>query len=300
MAVSILEAKHLCKYFGSGHTEVRAVDDLSVQIKSGEIVLIMGPSGSGKTTLLSMLGALLRPTRGSVKIDGVNISALKDSQLPAIRALKIGFIFQAFNLLDALTVEENILFPAQLRQGGIDKARKRASTLMDQLELRHRRNALPRTLSGGEKQRVAIARALINEPKLILADEPTGNLDSQTGQEVMMILHDIARDNLRSVVLVTHDPRVEEIADRVLWLEDGKLRDRKSERHTWVRDPVCGMRVDEWVSTLFSVYEEKRYAFCSKRCLERFEEDPTAYVQRLTVEGERSGTTQKEESQNAH
>ena len=278
MVKAILEANHLYKYFGSGHTEVHAVDDVSLQITSGEIVLIMGPSGSGKTTLLSMLGALLRPTKGSVEIDGVKITALRESQLPAIRALKIGFIFQTFNLLDALTVEENILFPAQLRQGGIGHAIKRANTLMDLLELNHRRNALPRTLSGGEKQRVAIARALINEPKLLLADEPTGNLDSQTGQEVMMILHDIARDNLCSVLLVTHDPRVEEIADRVLWLEDGKLKDRKSEPHAWVKDPVCGMRVDEWVSTLFAKHNNQRYAFCSKRCLERFEKDPTAYI----------------------
>lgn len=278
MAKAILEAIHLCKYFGAGHTEVRAVDDVSIQIAPGNIVLVMGPSGSGKTTLLSMLGALLRPSKGSVELDGISLTELKESQLPVIRALKIGFIFQSFNLLDALTVEENILFPAQLRQGGIDAARGRADKLMDQLELSHRRNALPKTLSGGEKQRVAIARALINEPKLILADEPTGNLDSQTGQEVMMILHDIVRDNLCSVVVVTHDPRVEEIADRVLWLEDGKLRDRKSERHNWVKDPVCGMRVDEWTSTIFSEYRKKRYAFCSKRCLQRFEQNPAAYT----------------------
>jgi len=275
----LLTTTHLSKFFGSGHTEVRAVNDVSFDIAHSEIVLIMGPSGSGKTTLLSMIGGLLRPTSGIVKIDGTDITTLGESQLPAIRALKIGFIFQAFNLLDALTVEENILFPAQLRKGGINQARPRAKALIEKLGLTHRSKALPKTLSGGEKQRVAIARALINQPQLILADEPTGNLDSESGQEVLMILHDIARDEGCSVILVTHDPRVEDIADRILWLEDGALRDRKSEQHAWVRDPVCGMRVDEWTATLFNEYQGKRYAFCSKRCQERFAENPANYAE---------------------
>jgi putative ABC transport system ATP-binding protein len=239
----------------------------------------MGPSGSGKTTLLSMLGGLLRPTGGKITIDAVEITSMKESTLPDIRARKVGFVFQAFNLLEALTVEENILFPAQLMPGGIRQARPRAEALIERLGLAERRRALPNTLSGGEKQRVAIARALINQPPLILADEPTGNLDSQSGQEVMMILHDIARDEDRSVVLVTHDPRVEEVADRVLWLEDGAIRDRKSERHSWVRDPVCGMRVDEWTATLRRSHAGKEYVFCSGRCLERFSHDPERYIE---------------------
>jgi putative ABC transport system ATP-binding protein len=231
-----------------------------------------------------MLGGLLRPTKGQVEIDGVNITALKETDLPGIRALKIGFIFQAFNLLDALTVEENILFPAPLHPGGLRRARPRAHSLIEQLGLAQRRKAYPRTLSGGEKQRVAIARALINHPRLILADEPTGNLDSASGQEVMMILHDIARDEGCSVILVTHDPRVEEIADRILWLEDGSLRDRKSEQHSWVRDPVCGMRVDEWTATLFHEYKDKKYVFCSKRCIERFKNEPDKYAKHKNFE----------------
>jgi putative ABC transport system ATP-binding protein len=277
MNSALLSARNLSKYFGSGHTEVRAVSDVSIDIAPAEIVLIMGPSGSGKTTMLSMLGGLLRPTSGSIKIDGTEITKLKESELPLIRALKIGFVFQAFNLLEALTVEENILFPAQLREGGVERARPRAEKLIKDLGLVKRSDSLPRTLSGGEKQRVAIARALINEPPIILADEPTGNLDSKSGQEVMMILHDISRDEGRSVIFVTHDPRVEDIADRILWLEDGVLRDRKKERHSWVLDPVCGMRVDEWTATLFSEYEGERYVFCSKRCLERFSDDPEKY-----------------------
>lgn len=274
----ILKASHLSKYFGKGHTEVRAVDDISLDIKAGELVLIMGPSGSGKTTLLSMLGALLHPTEGSIIINNENITELKESKLPEIRALNIGFIFQTFNLLEALSVEENILFPSQLRANGIKNTKARADKLIEQLNLQHRRHVLPHTLSGGEKQRVAIARALINEPKLILADEPTGNLDSETGQEVMMILHDLARDHGYSILLVTHDPRVEEIADRILWLEDGKLHDRKSEQHSWTVDPVCGMKVDQWKAIIFSNYNNKRYTFCSKRCKERFDDNPVSYV----------------------
>jgi len=273
MTEPVLRASHLTRIYGSGRTAVRAVDDVSLTIPPGELVMIMGPSGSGKTTLLSMLGGLLRPTSGEVVINGTVITELDEDRLPVVRALEIGFIFQSFNLLDALTVEENILFPARLRKGGVSAARPRAEELMSRLGLTHRRRALPRTLSGGEKQRVAIARALINEPKLILADEPTGNLDSRTGQEVLMILHDIARDEGRAVVLVTHDPRVEDMADRVLWLEDGHLRDR-SEAHHWARDPVCGMKVDEWTATLISEHEGQRYFFCSPRCKARFDAAP--------------------------
>lgn len=162
--------------------------------------------------------------------------------------------------------------------GGVDGAKHRGFRLIEQLGLGERRTALPKTLSGGEKQRVAIARAVINQPKLILADEPTGNLDSTTGQEVMMLLHDVARDEGCGVIIVTHDPRVEEIADRILWLEDGELRDRKADQHAWVRDPVCGMRVDEWSASIFSEFHGRRYAFCSTRCQERFDQTPTDYV----------------------
>ena len=278
MTAPILMAKNLSKSYGHGHTQVHAVNNVSLNIQQGELVLIMGPSGSGKTTLLSMLGGLLHPTYGTIEIDGIDITALTESRLPKIRALKVGFVFQAFNLLDALTVEENILFPAQLKPDGISQAKETATQLINQLGLEPRRKALPKTLSGGEKQRVAIARALINEPKLLLADEPTGNLDSQTGQDVMMILHDIARDRGYSVVMVTHDPRVEDIADRILWLEDGELRDRKLEQHKWARDPVCGMKVDEWTATLFSVYQGQRYVFCSKRCQEKFNAKPGDFI----------------------
>lgn len=278
MSDPVLQAEHLVKTFGKGRTIVKAVDDVSLSVFPGELVIIMGPSGSGKTTLVSMLGALLSPTSGRITIDGTETTALGEARLAELRARRIGFIFQSFNLLEALSVEQNILFPAHLAPGGIPAARAHANALLDQLNLKHRRKALPKTLSGGEKQRVAIARALINRPTLIFADEPTGNLDSQSGQEVMMILHDIARDEGCSVVLVTHDHRVEDVADRILWLEDGALRDRKTEEHSWVRDPVCGMRVDEWTATIFTHYQDRRYVFCSRRCLERFEANPEHYV----------------------
>jgi len=242
-----------------------------MSVGRGEIVLISGPSGSGKTTLLSMIGGLLRPTSGRIVLDGVDITAAPRAAMPAIRAAKIGFVFQAFNLMSSLTAEQNVLFPTTLVRG--ERAHKKARTiaLLDKLGLAQRRHHPPHKLSGGEKQRVAIARALVNDPPLILADEPTGNLDSASGQQVMMILHDIARDEGRTIVVVTHDPRVEDVADRILWLEDGRLRDRKAETHEWVRDPVCGMRVDAWTATEFLERGGVRHVFCSRRCLERFE-----------------------------
>jgi len=278
MSDKLLQAMNLCKYFGHGSTEIRAVDNVSLTIKPGELVLIMGPSGSGKTTLLSMLGSLLSPSSGEILLAGAMLSKMKHAEIAQLRACKIGFVFQAFNLLEALSVEENILFPARLAPGGVSAAKSRLNQLLDRLDLSKRRKALPATLSGGEKQRVAIARALINQPVILLADEPTGNLDSHKGQEVMMILHDIARDDGCAVLMVTHDPRVEEIADRVLWLEDGKLRDRKQEPHEWSIDPVCGMRVDAWTASITATYKGNKYVFCTSRCLERFKEHPEKYV----------------------
>jgi putative ABC transport system ATP-binding protein len=275
---TLLSARDLVKVYGSGPTAVDAVRGVSLDLRAGELVLVMGPSGSGKT-LLSMLGGLLRPTSGAIEIGGTDTTALDERSLARMRARQIGFVFQAFNLLASLTAKENIMFPARLAAVGHRAARARAEALLERLGLTERRHALPRSLSGGEKQRVAIARALINEASIILADEPTGNLDSERGQEVVMILHDLARDEGRSVLIVTHDPRVEDVADRILWLEDGSLRDRKRERRAWARDPVCGMRVDA-MSAAFSAERGagERAVFCSRRCLERFNEDPARFV----------------------
>ncbi len=274
---TLLEIRNLHKYFGQGASQVRAVDDVSFVVHKGEMVLVMGPSGSGKTTLLSLLGALLTPDAGQILVAGRDITTMPEREQPALRARTFGFVFQAFNLLDALDVEHNILLPARLMPGGIRAARPRMEQLLQRLDLQARRRALPKTLSGGEKQRVAIARALINAPPLILADEPTGNLDSRKGQEVLMALYDIAHDEDRAVVIVTHDPRVEDIADHVFWLEDGKLRDRKAEAHQWQTDPVCGMKVDIWQAAYATEHEGKKIHFCSRRCRDRFFLEPERY-----------------------
>jgi putative ABC transport system ATP-binding protein len=278
MTKPILLGENIVKTFGKGSALVRAVDGVSLEVVPGEMVTITGPSGSGKTTLVSILGALLRPNEGRIVIDGTDISTLNDRSLSALRATSIGFVFQSFNLLEALSLRDNVLFPANLAPGGRKAAEPRADAILERLGLTPRRDAMPATLSGGEKQRVAIARALINQPKLIIADEPTGNLDSKSGQEVLMILHDIARDEGRAVLIVTHDRRVEDVADRILWLEDGHIRDRKLETHEWVRDPVCSMRIDSWASTIFIDLKDERYHFCSERCQTRFTTEPARYI----------------------
>lgn len=187
--------------------------------------MIMGPSGSGKTTLLSMLGALLKPTLGEIRLNGDVVSAMKENRLPDIRLRKFGFIFQDFNLLSALSALENVTIVAELARVKHGLARKKAAALLTSLGLGDRLNFLPEKLSGGEKQRVAIARALVNDPALILADEPTANLDSKIGHEIMRLLRSIAKEQGRSVVIVSHDQRIKDIADRVLWLEDGQFKE---------------------------------------------------------------------------
>lgn len=266
----LLVADGLRKTYGAGHTAVHAVKGVDLRLAGGEIALVMGPSGSGKTTLLSMLGGLLEPTQGTVSLDGTDIYALPRRRRPAARAQSLGFVFQAFNLLGALTAEQNVLFPAKL-VGRVGPAeRERARTLLDRVGLSNRRAHRPGDLSGGEQQRVALARALMNDPTVILADEPTGNLDSARGQEVLMILHDLARDDGKGILIVTHDPRAEDVADRILWLEDGELRDRMASDIEWVRDPVCGMRVDAKRAAAWADGPDGRVSFCTVRCRERW------------------------------
>ena len=219
-----LQVTHISKRYGSGTTAVTAVHDVSLSVSPGEIVLIMGPSGSGKTTLLSMLGALLKPTEGTIQLNGIVISALAESRLPEIRLKQFGFIFQDFNLLSALTTLENVAIVAELAGSRSSTARRKATDLLRELGLGERLNFLPEKLSGGEKQRVAIARALVNDPALILADEPTANLDSKIGQEITRLLRRIAKEQRCSVIIVSHDQRIRDIADRVLWLEDGEFQ----------------------------------------------------------------------------
>ena len=229
---AILEMQNVSKTYGNGHTAVQAVNEASLKIMPGEIVLIMGPSGSGKTTLLSMAGLLLKPTAGKILMGNQEINGKSQRQLADLRLHKLGFIFQAYNLLGALSAKENVEVVLNLAGEGGRAASERASQLLDRLGLARRMHHLPADLSGGEKQRVAIARALVNDPPIILADEPTGNLDSKTGQEVMeLFCHGLGREEGRAMIIVTHNPRFENIADRVLWLEDGRLGDANGRTH---------------------------------------------------------------------
>jgi putative ABC transport system ATP-binding protein len=223
-ADAVLRLDDVSKVFASG-VEVTAVSDVSLTLRRGELVLIMGPSGAGKSTLLQMCGALLRPTQGKVWLDDVEVSALTEKQLPPIRLAKLGFVFQAFQLLANLTALENVRLVLEAARRPRADADKKARELLAGLGLEGRLEARPATLSGGEKQRVAVARALANDPPLILADEPTGNLDSRTGAAVMRLLEEAVRERGKSVLCVTHDHRVRDVADRVLWIEDGRLKD---------------------------------------------------------------------------
>ena len=264
-SAATLQIAHITKRYGSSSTEVTAVRDVSLSVDPGEIVLIMGPSGSGKTTLLSMLGALLKPTEGEIHLNDTTISALAERQLPDIRLKQFGFIFQDFNLLSALTALENVAIVAELGGTKFGEARRKATALLTGLGLGERLDFLPEKLSGGEKQRVAIARALVNNPTLILADEPTANLDSKIGHEIMRLLRSIAKDQGRSVVIVSHDQRIKDIADRVLWLEDGEFK----ETVTMAIDPVCGMSVER--EKAVSVERNgQTYYFCAQGCRDEF------------------------------
>lgn len=262
----VLKIEKVSKIYGVGNVEVRAVDSVDMVASRGEIVLIMGPSGSGKTTLITMAGALLKPTAGSIYIDGENIVSMSEKSRINIRRHKIGFIFQAFNLLSNLSAFENVLVPLVLVGTKKDIARKKAEGLLSTFDLSDRARFIPEKLSGGEKQRVSIARSLANDPKLILADEPTANLDSQRGREVMRLLKSVAKNMGKTVVIVSHDQRLIEIADRILWLEDGRFKEMESLQ----ADPNCGTQVIEKTSTPTLSYRGKKYFFCSVGCKKEY------------------------------
>lgn len=227
--MSVLRLDRLSKTFGVGETAVHAVDAVSLDVAAGEIVLIQGPSGSGKTTMLAMSGGLMRPTQGRVHLGDVELTALTERELPQVRLRRIGFIFQAANLLANLTAAENVEIVMEAAGMKRAAARGRSRDLLGRLGLADRANSLPEQLSGGERQRVAIARALANDAPLLLADEPTANLDSRSGYQLMHTLERLTEEEGKTVVAVTHDHRIEDLADRVLWLEDGHLSDRRPE-----------------------------------------------------------------------
>lgn len=218
-----LEVKHICKIYGTGETAVKALKDVSFSVPKGEYVAIVGESGSGKSTLLNMIGALDSPTSGKVLIDGKDIFSMNEGSLTIFRRRNIGFIFQAFNLIPELTVEQNMIFPVLLDYKKPDMAY--LEELLTVLNLRERRNHLPSQLSGGQQQRVAIGRALITRPSLILADEPTGNLDSQNSREVIALLKSASKKYEQTILMITHNRAIAQSADRVLHVSDGQLMD---------------------------------------------------------------------------
>jgi putative ABC transport system ATP-binding protein len=215
------------KTFKQGASEVTALAGVSLEISKGEFVAVMGPSGSGKSTLLHLVGGLERPTRGDVTVDGKVISQMDDDQVTLFRRAKIGFIFQFFNLLPTLTAIENVALPALLDGGTERQARAKSEALLERVGLSNRHSHLPEELSGGEIQRLAIARALVFRPPILLADEPTGNLDSKTGGTILQLMRDINREEASTVVMVTHDRAAASVGDRVIHLKDGILAQEK-------------------------------------------------------------------------
>jgi putative ABC transport system ATP-binding protein len=224
MTEPLLSVERVSKDFGGGHTLVRAVVDASFATERGEVALIMGPSGSGKTTLLSMIGGILRPTSGRIVVDGLEITSLRRRELPRIRRELVGFVFQTFNLLESLSALENVEIALNIAGVRGGAAEKRAVGLLCEAGLEHRLHFNARSLSAGERQRVALARALANEPRLLLADEPTANLDSDAGREVMTLLRGLTARRGHAAVVVSHDPRLLDVADHAYRLCDGRLQ----------------------------------------------------------------------------
>ena len=219
--MDILKTTNLTKYYGSGETTVKALDGVNLTISDGEFAAIVGTSGSGKSTLLHMLGGLDRPTSGNVEVDGNDIFSLKDDELTIFRRRKIGFVFQSFNLVPILNVYENIVLPIELDGNKIDK--HHIDSIIETLGLSEKINNLPNQLSGGQQQRVAIARALASKPAIILADEPTGNLDSKTSLDVMGLLKVTSERFAQTIVMITHNEEIAQTADRIIRIEDGKI-----------------------------------------------------------------------------
>ncbi|MCT1398790.1 ABC transporter ATP-binding protein [Paenibacillus sp. p3-SID867] len=219
--MEILKIEHLSKIYGTGESAVKALDDISFSVQKGEFVAIIGPSGSGKSTLLHMLGGVDRPTSGKVLVEGTDMYNLDETQLAIFRRRQIGLIYQFFNLIPVLTVEENITLPLLLDNQKVDQ--KQLDALVKTLNLQHRLNHLPNQLSGGQQQRVSIGRALISNPAIMLADEPTGNLDSKNSSEIIDLLQMLNKTYRQTLIVITHDERIALQADRVISIEDGRI-----------------------------------------------------------------------------
>ena len=219
--MEILRCEHITKEYGQGNTKIKALDDVSFSVEKGEFVSIVGPSGSGKSTLLHILGGVDKPTGGKVFVEGTDMHALKEDKLAIFRRRQIGLIYQFYNLMTVLNVDENILLPHLLDGRKMDQ--ERLDLIVEQIGLTERRKNLPSQLSGGQQQRVSIGRAMFSRPAIVLADEPTGNLDRKTGQEIMHLLKKSNREYKQTLILITHDESVALQADRIIYIEDGKL-----------------------------------------------------------------------------
>ncbi len=224
MESNIIELRNLAKHYEMGENIVRALDGIDVEIKKGDFIAIVGPSGSGKSTMMNMIGALDLATKGEIFLDDEDIENLEESELAQIRGRKIGFVFQTFNLIPTLTALENVMLPMTFQGLSKEEKLERAKKILEKVGLEHRKNHFPNELSGGEMQRVAIARALANNPEVILADEPTGNLDSKTGKEIMKIFTDLNKKG-KTIIFVTHDLDLTKYATKVLKLRDGKIEE---------------------------------------------------------------------------
>jgi len=229
MTGSLIEAANVAKVLGSGAAKVTALRDVSLALKGGELTLLMGPSGSGKTTLLSILGCMLTPTEGTVRVCGHSTAGAGPEDLALLRREHVGFVFQSFHLFPTLSATDNVRLALDVRGEPSRSARERSREALARVGLPHKTAAFPRELSGGEQQRVAIARAIVGNPSIILADEPTAALDGENGQAIMRILAEISREKERGVLIVTHDPRLLPFADRVVHIEDGRIV--REERH---------------------------------------------------------------------
>ncbi|MGW8144553.1 MAG: ABC transporter ATP-binding protein [Anaerolineales bacterium] len=236
--MNVVETENLTRIYGSGAAQVTALDHVSLQVETGEFVAVMGPSGCGKSTLLHLVGGLDRPTEGTVKIDGQDLSKLGDDELTDLRRQHIGFIFQFFNLIPTLDALDNTALPLVLGGTKPAEAQSRATEWLEKLEVADRSTHRPEELSGGERQRIAIARALVTEPSLILADEPTGNLDSGAASDFVTLLRETVDRWERSILLVTHDERISSYADRVLRMKDGRITNEVHNHETGRKVPA--------------------------------------------------------------
>jgi putative ABC transport system ATP-binding protein len=235
MKKKLIELRNVAKHYLMGQNIVKALDGVNIEIEEGDFVAIMGPSGSGKSTGMNLTGSLDLATKGEIYLDGENIELLEESDLAQIRGRKIGFIFQSFNLVPNLTAKENVMLPMLFQGINFEKRKKRAEELLELVELRDRMDHYPNQLSGGQQQRVAIARALSNDPEVILADEPTGNLDTKTGEMVMNFLKKLNKEG-KTIIMVTHDPDLaQEHTSKIYWLKDGKIEKlTKKKGNKWI------------------------------------------------------------------